>query len=47
MKTGYVTTFFYLQFALLILTEYVCRDGHRIHCRTENVDYQDPRMVWC
>jgi hypothetical protein len=46
MKHGYVTTFFPFQYALMILVEYVCRDGHRITCRTETIDWQDSRMVW-
>lgn len=42
----YVTTFYSLQFVMMILVEYVCSDGHRIHVRTENYDWQDNRMVW-
>ncbi|MDI9680442.1 hypothetical protein [Burkholderia cenocepacia] len=46
MKTGYVTQFFYLQYAVLVLVEYVCRDGHRIHVRTEEIDWQEKGFVW-
>lgn len=46
MDNGYVTSFFYLQYAVLMLVEYVCRDGHRIHVRTDQVDWQDSKMVW-
>jgi hypothetical protein len=46
MRTGYVSTFFPFQYALTILVEYVCRDGHRIHVRTESIDWQT-NMVWC
>lgn len=43
----YVTTFFAFQYAMQILVEYVCADGHRIKCRQESFDWQDPKMVWC
>ncbi|HEX8894421.1 MAG TPA: hypothetical protein VF783_13915 [Terriglobales bacterium] len=44
--TGYRSTFLPLQYALMILVEYVCADGHRIKCRTETIDWQDAKMVW-
>ena len=46
MKTGYVTSFYAFQYAMQILVEYVCSDGHRIHVRTEQIDWQDGSMVW-
>lgn len=46
MPTGYVTSFFYLQYALMVLVEYVCLNGHRIHVRTEQIDWQTKGMVW-
>ena len=46
MKVGYVTTFFPFQTAMMMLIEYVCADGHRIHVKTEQIDWQDGRMVW-
>lgn len=47
MKPGYVTTFFAFQYAMQILVEYVCADGHRIKCRQESIDWQARWMVWC
>jgi hypothetical protein len=38
--TGYAYTFASLQNAYYTLVEYVCRDGHRIRCRTETIDWQ-------
>ncbi|WP_176136796.1 hypothetical protein [Paraburkholderia atlantica] len=46
MKSGYVTSFFALQYGLMILVEYVCKDGHRIRIHEEGIDWQDNRMVW-
>lgn len=46
MKTGYVSTFLPLQYALMVLVEYVCPDGHRIRCRTETIDWQARWMIW-
>lgn len=46
MKTGYVSTFLPLQYALMVLVEYVCADGHRIKCRMETIDWQCKWMVW-
>lgn len=43
---GYVTTFFALQYAFMVLTEYVCADGHRIHVRTETIDWQKKNFIW-
>ncbi|MFM0263293.1 hypothetical protein [Paraburkholderia sediminicola] len=43
---GYVSTFIALQYALMVLTEYVCPDGHRIHVRTEMVDWQAKNFIW-
>ncbi len=43
---GYVSTFVPLQYALMVLVDYVCSNGHRIHVRTEMIDWQDKRMVW-
>jgi len=45
-RIGYVTTFLALQYGLLMLVEYVCSDGHRIHVRTETIDWQEPGRVW-
>lgn len=46
MKTGYVTSFFHLQYALMMLVEYVCANGHRIHVKTLQIDWQEKGMVW-
>ena len=46
MKPGYVTTFAPLQYAMAILVEYICRDGHRITCRKVEIDWQTKGMVW-
>lgn len=43
----YVTTFLMLQYACMVVVEYVCADGHRIKHRYEEVRYDDPRMIWC
>jgi hypothetical protein len=45
-RIGYVSTFIALQYALMVLTEYVCPDGHRIHVRTESIDWQTKGVVW-
>jgi hypothetical protein len=45
-RIGYVSSFFPLQYALMILTEYICADGHRIHVRTETIDWQARGVVW-
>jgi hypothetical protein len=44
--TGYHSTFVALQYALMIVTDYICRDGHRIRCRTETIDWQT-NFCWC
>lgn len=46
MKTGYVTSFLPLQYALMVIVEYVCGDGHRIKVRSEMIAWDDKRMVW-
>jgi hypothetical protein len=45
-RTGYVTTFYPLQNAMLLLVEYVCANGHRIKCRIETIDWQTRGWVW-
>lgn len=45
-RIGYVSSFIALQYALMVLVDYVCADGHRIHVRTETIDWQDSKMVW-
>jgi hypothetical protein len=44
--TGYHSTFAPLRYGLVILIEFVCRDGHRIKCRTETIDWQT-NFCWC
>jgi TolB-like protein len=44
--TGYVCTFMALQYALMVLTEYVCPDGHRIRVRVETIDWQSKNFIW-
>lgn len=43
----YVTSFFFLQTACVVLVEYVCGNGHRIKHRLETLPYDDPKFVWC
>lgn len=44
--TGYVCSFLALQYALMVLTEYVCPDGHRIRVRVETIDWQAKNFIW-
>lgn len=37
----YVTTFLMLQYACMVVVEYVCNDGHRIKDHTETIDYTE------
>lgn len=46
METGYVTSFVSLQYALMVIVEYVCADGHRIKVRQETIDWDTKWMVW-
>lgn len=46
MKTGYVTTFLPLRYALMVIVEYVCESGHRIKVRSEVIDWDTKGMVW-
>lgn len=46
MKTGYVTTFVSLQYALMVIVEYVCENGHRIKVRSETIDWDSRGFVW-
>jgi hypothetical protein len=43
----YTATFASLQNAYYVLVEYICRDGHRIRCRTVEIDWQTANFVWC
>jgi len=45
-RIGYITTFLALQYGLLVLVEYICSDGHRIHVRTETIDWQERGRIW-
>jgi hypothetical protein len=45
-RIGYVSSFIALQYALMVLVEYVCPDGHRITHRMETIDWQTKGMVW-
>jgi hypothetical protein len=46
-RSGYVSSFIALQYALCVLVEFVCADGHRIKCRMEMIDWQSKTMIWC
>jgi hypothetical protein len=46
MKTGYVTTFISLQYALMVIVEYVCPDGHRIKHREETIPWDAKWVIW-
>lgn len=37
---GYRSTFLALQYALVIVTEFCCADGHRVTCRKVTMDWQ-------
>lgn len=43
----YVTTFLFLQYACMMLTEYVLPNGKRYKVALSQVDYDDPSFVWC
>lgn len=43
----YVTTFLMLQYACIVLVEYVLPEGKRFKVRCETIDYADKKMVWC
>jgi hypothetical protein len=45
-RIGYVSSFIALQYALCVLVEYICADGHRIRVRMETIDWQAKGMVW-
>jgi hypothetical protein len=38
--TGYRSTFLPLQYALIVLVDFICKDGHRIRCRKVEIDWQ-------
>lgn len=42
----YVTTFVWLQYACMVVVEYVMASGKRHHVRTETIDYQTKWMIW-
>ncbi|WP_157661697.1 hypothetical protein [Burkholderia ubonensis] len=46
METGYVTSFVPLQYALMVIVEYVCGDGERHKVRQETIPWDAKWMVW-
>jgi len=47
MRTGYVTTFIPLQYAMMLVVEYVCSNGHRIKDHNETIPWDAKWMIWC
>lgn len=46
MNPNYRTTFIPLKYALMIVVEYVCPDGHRIKDHDETIPWDAKWMVW-